>query len=51
MDGEQVVGSLAVIFFSVAMKMQKAVETFLPELSRTADAISEDLAGKARRAA
>jgi IclR family mhp operon transcriptional activator len=49
-DG-RAVGSLAVIFFSVAMKMDKAVERFLPDLRRTADDISASLAESSRQAA
>jgi IclR family mhp operon transcriptional activator len=50
-DGEELVGSLAVVFFSVAMKMEKAIETFLPDMQRTAGEISIALSGSARRAA
>lgn len=41
--GEQVVGSIVLIFFSVAMPMEKAVEQFLGPLKATADAISAEL--------
>lgn len=48
-DGDQLAGSMTVIFFAVAMKMQQAIEALLPDLQRCADAISIDLDG--RRAA
>jgi len=50
-DGEVLVGCMAVIFFSVSMKMEKAVETFLPDLQRTASEISLALSGSVSRAA
>lgn len=50
-DGERTVGSLAVIFFSVAMKMDKAVERFLPELRQTGEDISRALQQTAQKAA
>lgn len=50
-DGAQIVGSLTVIFFSVAMKMEKAIETLLPELRRTAEDISFALNTDEARAA
>jgi IclR family mhp operon transcriptional activator len=50
-DGDDLVGSMTVIFFSVAMKMQKAVELFLPDMQRTAQDISASLGKTARRAA
>ncbi|MES2035649.1 MAG: helix-turn-helix domain-containing protein [Pseudomonadota bacterium] len=48
-DGDQLAGSMTVIFFAVAMKMQQAIEVLLPDLQRCAGAISADLSG--RRAA
>lgn len=47
-DG-QVVGSLCVIFFSVAMKMEKAVETFLPDLKSAARSISDSFSARPLR--
>ncbi len=50
--GDELVGCLSMIFFSVAMKMEKAVEDFMPDLKRTAEAIGGDLAaGRGLRAA
>jgi IclR family mhp operon transcriptional activator len=50
-DGDELVGCMAVVFFAVAMKMEKAIETFLPELQATAAEISSALGSGARRAA
>lgn len=52
MNGAELIGCMSVVFFSVAMKMEKAVEDFLPDLIRTAEAIGRDLsAGRDLRAA
>lgn len=50
-DGDQLVGSMAVVFFARALKMEKAVELFLDDLRRTADAVARDLAAEPRLAA
>ncbi|MEY4270170.1 MAG: hypothetical protein RLZZ58_1386 [Pseudomonadota bacterium] len=42
--GTEVVGSLVLIFFAVAMSMEKAIEQFVAPLTQTASAISSDLA-------
>jgi IclR family mhp operon transcriptional activator len=49
-DDDQLVGTMTIVFFSIAMKMEQAVETLLPDLKRCADAISRDL-GRRRVAA
>jgi IclR family transcriptional regulator, mhp operon transcriptional activator len=41
--GEEVVGSIVLIFFSVAMSMDEAIRQFLAPLSATAQAISGEL--------
>lgn len=43
--GEEVAGAITIIFFSVAMPMEKAVEQFLAPLIQTARAISTELTG------
>lgn len=50
-DGDQLVGSMAVVFFAMAIKMEKAVELFLEELRRTGEEISAALAESARQPA
>jgi IclR family mhp operon transcriptional activator len=50
-EGDELVGSLAVIFFSVAMKMERAVESFLPELQAASSEISSGLSRAAQHAA
>jgi IclR family mhp operon transcriptional activator len=51
-NGDELLGCMSMVFFSVAMKMEKAVEDFLPDLTRTAQAIGRDLsAGRDLRAA
>ena len=42
-DGGELLGSLSVVFFAVALKMEKAVETLLPEMKATAAAIGAAL--------
>lgn len=41
--GEEVAGAITIIFFSVAMPMEKAVAQFLAPLSQTARVISDEL--------
>ncbi len=43
-DGDRLVGTLSVIFFSASLKMPKAVEQFVPSLTQSARAISAALA-------
>lgn len=43
--GEEVVGAITIIFFSVAMTMEKAVAQFVSPLSATARTISAELTG------
>jgi IclR family mhp operon transcriptional activator len=52
-DSGALVGSLAVVFFAVAIKMERAIELFVDDLRRTADDIAADLAAgrQASRAA
>jgi IclR family transcriptional regulator, mhp operon transcriptional activator len=41
--GDQVAGSIVLIFFAVAMPMEKAIDQFIEELKATAEAISAEL--------
>lgn len=50
-EGDRAVGSVAVVFFAVALKMQQAIESLLPDLRACAEATSRDLAAAAARAA
>jgi IclR family mhp operon transcriptional activator len=50
-EGEQVAGTLTLVFFSSAMPMAEAVRRYVPDLKAAAGAISQALADDARLAA